>query len=438
MTLRDRFWRPLLVVGPLVSFAAAQGADDCVNADIIAGTGVFAFDNTAATVDGVPDSLCYFFGLDDIDFDVWYSWTAPLDGLYSLETCGQTAVDTKVAIYDGACGSPILACNDDNCGLQSGVDFNAISGSAYTIRLGTFPGSAGGLGTFEIKDNLPVLNPANGHYYLAVASQGILWNDAKLAAEAVSFGGNPGHLATVSDAAENAFISGNMTVAGSTGSEELWLGGFQDLTSGSYSEPSGAWSWVTGEPWIFDNWAAGEPNDAPAPEDFLIYMPNSNPNEWNDAREDHWNIRGYVIEFDGGASIGSNYCLAVPNSTTQPSVISASGQDSVSANNLTLSAEPQPMNQPGIFYYGPNQVQQVFGNGFRCIGAGATGIARLPVVNSGSGGVMSHAVDLSSPPTPSTQITAGSTWNFQAWYRDPLGGGAAFNLSDALEITFTP
>jgi len=34
------------------------------------------------------------------------------------------------------------------------------------------------------------------------------------------------------------------------------------------------------------------------------------------------------------------------------------------------------------------------------------------------------------------QITSGSTWNFQAWYRDPAAGGAMFNTSDALRATF--
>jgi hypothetical protein len=36
------------------------------------------------------------------------------------------------------------------------------------------------------------------------------------------------------------------------------------------------------------------------------------------------------------------------------------------------------------------------------------------------------------------QITAGSTWNFQFWFRDPVAGGASFNLSDGLGVTFCP
>jgi formylglycine-generating enzyme required for sulfatase activity len=35
-------------------------------------------------------------------------------------------------------------------------------------------------------------------------------------------------------------------------------------------------------------------------------------------------------------------------------------------------------------------------------------------------------------------IVNGSTWNFQAWYRDPAALGSGFNLSDGYEIAFAP
>jgi len=35
-------------------------------------------------------------------------------------------------------------------------------------------------------------------------------------------------------------------------------------------------------------------------------------------------------------------------------------------------------------------------------------------------------------------IQAGEAWRFQFWYRNPAGGGAGFNLSDALLVTFCP
>lgn len=37
------------------------------------------------------------------------------------------------------------------------------------------------------------------------------------------------------------------------------------------------------------------------------------------------------------------------------------------------------------------------------------------------------------------QITPGSTWHFQDWYRDPSGPcGLASNVTSALSVTFTP
>ena len=52
--------------------------------------------------------------------------------------------------------------------------------------------------------------------------------------------------------------------------------------------------------------------------------------------------------------------------------------------------------------------------------------------------VMTFLLDNTNPPSAATQITAGSTWNFQAWFRDPAAGGAFFDLSDGLCLTFGP
>jgi hypothetical protein len=52
-------------------------------------------------------------------------------------------------------------------------------------------------------------------------------------------------------------------------------------------------------------------------------------------------------------------------------------------------------------------------------------------------GDMIYSLDNSNPPAPSGQLTAGSTWNFQYWFRDP-NTGANFNLSNGHSITFCP
>lgn len=128
--------------------------DDCGNCDAISGEGVFGFDNSGATTDGPPHAACLFFGEDQIENDVWFCWTADCDGSVQVQTCGLTGVDTKMAVYNGiACptdDSTLLACNDDACGLQSSLSFNATSGQNYLIRIGNFPGEVPGAGSFRI------------------------------------------------------------------------------------------------------------------------------------------------------------------------------------------------------------------------------------------------------------------------------------------------
>jgi len=129
------------------------------------------------------------------------------------------------------------------------------------------------------------------------------------------------------------------------------------------------------------------------------------------------------------------YCTPVVNSTGSPALITAQGSSSLIENNLVLLAQPMGGGQPGVFYYGPNEIQTPFGNGFRCVGGA---VVRLwpPVVASGTG-VLLRAVDFLNLPSGAA-INAGETWKFQAWFRDPLGGGAGFSLSDGLSVTFSP
>jgi len=144
----------------LVSFALAlpveaQGSDSCTTPTAISGEGVFAFDSTAATTGSQGQSNCGTFGA--VHRDIWFVWTAPEDGQASLSLCGTASFDTEVLAYSGAgCpGGNALACNDDACGLQSQIGWEVASGTTYTIQLGSYPGSAGGVGTFTIEVGPP-------------------------------------------------------------------------------------------------------------------------------------------------------------------------------------------------------------------------------------------------------------------------------------------
>ncbi|TDJ66848.1 MAG: VCBS repeat-containing protein [Planctomycetota bacterium] len=158
--------------------------------------------------------------------------------------------------------------------------------------------------------------------------------------------------------------------------------------------------------------------------------------------EDQYGNQGQSVQLcydsSGAGCQESNFCTAGPNSTGSPAVISSNGDCFVSNGNLVLSAGPVP-DQFGLFYYGASQnnggAGTPFGNGRQCVGAAGAQIYRLPV-ELASGNVLSHALDFGNPPAPSGQITAGSTWHFQAWFRDPAAGGAFFDLSDGLTITF--
>ena len=138
------------------------------------------------------------------------------------------------------------------------------------------------------------------------------------------------------------------------------------------------------------------------------------------------------VGFDGPAP--AHYCTSSVNSHTisNGAMIGYQGSASVSENNLVLCATAAPHGQFGLFFYGPSQISVPLGNGRFCVGGSVT---RLPVVMTGASGYATYALDLGATPHAAS-LTAGSSWNFQFWFRDPAGGGAAFNLSHGMAVTF--
>ncbi len=134
------------------------------------------------------------------------------------------------------------------------------------------------------------------------------------------------------------------------------------------------------------------------------------------------------------------YCTAAPNSVGPGALMGSNGATSVSANQFLIFAGPVPV-KPGLFFYSAGQTAGgagiVFGNGFRCVGNPSNPIFRLPVIQADASGTFFFPVDFTNLPSGGG-IQGGSTWNFQCWYRDPAAGGAAFNLSDGLRVTFCP
>ena len=145
-----------------------------------------------------------------------------------------------------------------------------------------------------------------------------------------------------------------------------------------------------------------------------------------------------ITRVGGPVAPGTNYCSTLPNSSGAPASIAGLGSNSVSANDLVLRATSVPALEPGVFYYGPQEIAVPFGHGTRCVGGPAGTITRMfPFAVADAAGVMSYGVNNQNP-AHASRLVPGSTWKFQAWFRDPAGGGAGFNLSDGLSLDFTP
>src|SRR5689334_4864114 len=80
----------------------------------------------------------------------------------------------------------------------------------------------------------------NDHFYEFVVAPNIKWTDASAAAQARSFDGVQGYLATLTSAGENAFMAANFSAEAGP-DQNGWLGGYQDTTAPDYSEPAGGW-----------------------------------------------------------------------------------------------------------------------------------------------------------------------------------------------------
>ena len=136
------------------------------------------------------------------------------------------------------------------------------------------------------------------------------------------------------------------------------------------------------------------------------------------------------------------YCVVSPNSATAGAEMGFLGTTSIAANDLVVFSQQCPPNRPGLFFYGAGQIQAPFGDGFRCVGAGGVGTFRVqPPLFTDVFGNVPLTVDYTAPPFSSGAgaIVASSTWNFQFWFRDPMGpGGTGFNLSNGLQLVFTP
>lgn len=139
------------------------------------------------------------------------------------------------------------------------------------------------------------------------------------------------------------------------------------------------------------------------------------------------------VVYAAGQADARLVCDPSPNAFEPAARLGWSGSGSLAADDLALAFAGLPPQSFGLVFQGEGVTRVPAGNGRLCVGAN---LARLGVVQADAAGRAAFAVDTTNPPSPAAAVQAGDTRVFQLWYRDV--GGAGYNFSDALVLTFTP
>ncbi|MEM9799605.1 MAG: SBBP repeat-containing protein [Planctomycetota bacterium] len=152
----------------------------------------------------------------------------------------------------------------------------------------------------------------------------------------------------------------------------------------------------------------------------------------------------WIARFDDGFD-SERYCgPPIPNVTQDWSLMTVTGSNVASDNDITLRASSLPLNTFGDFLTSPTQgfvAQPAESLGNLCLG-GAIGryVGPGQIGFSGPRGTFELVLDLARTPTPTglVQVVAGETRNFQAWHRDRVVGQSEprSNFTDAVSVTF--
>ncbi|MFQ6034491.1 MAG: hypothetical protein ACE5NM_01410, partial [Sedimentisphaerales bacterium] len=107
--------------------------DSYFNAQPIGDVWQLPFDTRCATFDGPGDCMT--------SPNIWYRYTASCTGKVTVSLC-DSDYDTMLAVYSSTL-SHLIDCNDDFCGWQSQLTFNAIAGQQYLIEIGGYNDESG-------------------------------------------------------------------------------------------------------------------------------------------------------------------------------------------------------------------------------------------------------------------------------------------------------
>ncbi|MEC4047801.1 T9SS type B sorting domain-containing protein [Flavobacterium sp. SUN046] len=216
----------------------------------------------------------------------------------------------------------------------------AIKDVAYSCSSSNPTGSR----TFSITVGQANYLPSTGHYYKYIPALGVTWTDAKNYAQASTYYGIQGYLATITSAAE-------AQICGAQASGTGWIGG-------SDASQEGVWKWVCGPEngtvfWngtfqgsttTFAFWNAGEPNNMGGSENYAhVTAPGVGiTGSWNDLSNTgdssgNYQPKGYIVEYGG---MPNDPVLHISTSTTItiPSITNASSNTICGTGSVALQA----------------------------------------------------------------------------------------------------
>ena len=215
------------------------------------------------------------------------------------------------------------------------VLYSDLEAAIKDVEFSNSSATASGTRTFSITVGQANYLPSTGHYYLYVPSIGITWSSARTAADASTYYGLKGYLATILSADEAKLIGEQASGTG-------WIGG-------SDQETEGVWKWVTGPEtgtvMSYTFWNNGEPNQQ-GDEDYAhITQPGVGiRGSWNDLSNtgsttpgNAYQPKGYVVEYGGSAGelpleIAASTKITIPVvSALTPNPICDSGSFTINA-----------------------------------------------------------------------------------------------------------
>lgn len=122
--------------------------DECAGAVEIFSGAAIDFTNVNATDSNPSIPLgCSTSNGPNMISDVWFTYTSACTGPTRISLCGSTDFDDRMVVYQSSdCpneGTAVLTCSDDVCGTSSRVEFFALEGLEYKVRVGSPDGSSG-------------------------------------------------------------------------------------------------------------------------------------------------------------------------------------------------------------------------------------------------------------------------------------------------------